>query len=237
MPGFCPDQSTLQALLLGQLRDPESERWETHLEHCSTCVRTARTLTVCDPLTQEARRAAAGPSPLVISPDELAVVRGLMERARLLYGSIGPERSGPLHPEGLPFLEAPRREDEIGRLGAYRVLRLLGAGAMGLVFLAEDERLRRSVALKVLHPRLAEKPEARTRFLREARAMAAIAHENIVSVHHVEETGTTPFLVMPLLSGLPLSTWLKQNPRPPLATVLRWAARSLPAWPRPTSTA
>jgi serine/threonine protein kinase len=222
MLGFCPDQSTLQALLLGQLRDPESERWETHLEHCSTCVLTARTLTVCDPLTREARWASAGPPPFVISPDELPVVRGLLERARSLYGSIGPERGATLRPEGLPFLEAPRCEGEIGRIGAYRVVRLLGAGAMGLVFLAEDERLRRSVALKVLHPRLAEKPEARTRFLREARAMAVISHENIVSVHHVEETATTPFLVMPLLSGLPLSTWLKRHPRPPLATVLRW---------------
>src|SRR5438270_926627 len=99
---------------------------------------------------------------------------------------------------------------------------LLGAGSMGLVFLAEDERRRRAVALKVLHPRLAEKPEARARFLREARAMAAIAHEHIVPVYHVEETGATPFLAMPVLSGLPLSAWLQRHPRPPLARVLRW---------------
>jgi hypothetical protein len=79
------------------------------------------------------------------------------------------------------------------------------------------------VALKVLHPRLAEHPDARTRFLREARAMAAISHEHIVSVYHVEETGATPFLAMPLLSGLPLSAWLKRHPRPHLARVLGWA--------------
>ncbi|HVS36075.1 MAG TPA: serine/threonine-protein kinase [Gemmataceae bacterium] len=223
MPGLCPDTLTLQSLLLGQLLGPESEGWETHLEQCSTCVTTAGTLTLCDPLTREARQAAAGPPPLVIAPAELPVVQRLAARARSLYTSGAPEQSAALHPGGLPFLAAPLLEGEIGRLGAYRVLRLLGAGAMGLVLLAEDERLRRAVALKVLHPRLADRPEAQARFLREARAMAAMAHEHIVPVYYVEETGAVPFLVMPVLSGLPLSDWLKRRPRPPLATVLRWA--------------
>jgi tRNA A-37 threonylcarbamoyl transferase component Bud32 len=220
MPGFCPDKQILQSLLLGQLS--ESELLEMHLENCAACVTTAGTLTVCDSLTLEARSAAAGPPVLAIEPAEVPVVQGLLERARSLYGSAGPGSSAAFRPDKLTFLEPPRSEGEIGRLGGYRVLRPLGAGGMGLVFLAEDERLRRSVALKVLDPRLAEKPEARTRFLREARAMAAITHEHIVSVYHVEETGTIPFLAMPVLSGLPLSAWLKRNPRPPLAKVLRW---------------
>jgi hypothetical protein len=222
MPESCPDKLTLQSLLLGQILGPEGERWETHLETCSACVSTAGTLTLCDPLTQEARQAAAGPPALVIAPAELPVVQGLLERARSLYGPGGPENSATLRPGRLSILEAPRREGELGRLGAYRVVRLLGAGSMGLVFQAEDERLGRAVALKVLHPRLAAKPEARARFLLEARAMAAITHDHIVPVYHVEEAGATPFLAMPLLSGLPLSAWLKRHPRPGLATVLRW---------------
>jgi hypothetical protein len=89
MPGLCPNRLTLQSFLLGQLLDPESERWEAHLERCPTCVTTAGTLTLCDPLTREARQAAAGPS-LVIAPAELPIVQGLVKRARSLYGSVGP---------------------------------------------------------------------------------------------------------------------------------------------------
>src|SRR5260370_32292775 len=202
MPSVCPDSPTLQSLLLGQLFDPDSERWEVHLEGCSTCVTSAATMTLLDPLGRAVRQAAAGPPVLVIPPGEGPIVQGLVERTPALFRSTGVMDSAALRAETLLFLEAARREGDLGRLAPYRVLRLLGAGAMGLVFLAEDERLRRTVALKVLHPRLAQKPEARARFLREARAMAAITHEHIVSVYHVEGTGATPFLAMPVPSRL-----------------------------------
>ena len=102
MPGFCPDKQILQSLLLGQLS--ESELLEMHLENCAACVTTAGTLTVCDSLTLEARSAAAGPPVLAIEPAEVPVVQGLLERARSLYGSVGPENSATLHPgpERLP---------------------------------------------------------------------------------------------------------------------------------------
>src|SRR5205814_2060567 len=80
------------------------------------------------------------------------------------------------------FLAAPEGAGELGRLGRYRVLRVLGAGGMGVVFEAEDTDLKRRVALKALRPALASSPSAHRRFLREGQAAAALAHERIVPI-------------------------------------------------------
>ena len=122
---------------------------------------------------------------------------------------------------GCEFMAAPKSTDEIGRLGPYRVLGPLGAGGMGKVFLAEDPALRRTVALKVMHPKVASNPIAKARFLREARAQAAVEHDNIILIHQVGEDRGIPFIAMPLLKGQTLAAALKQNPRPPIAEVLR----------------
>ena len=68
------------------------------------------------------------------------------------------------------LLAPPQQPDEIGRLGDYRVLKVLGSGGMGVVFLAEDVRLRRRVAVKAMKPSLAANAKSRERFLREAQA-------------------------------------------------------------------
>src|SRR5579871_5053981 len=83
-----------------------------------------------------------------------------------------------------PFLSPPVEDDEIGRLANYRVLRLLGSGGMGHVFRAEDIALRRAVALKVMKPDAGD-PNSWRRFLREARVMASIEHESLVTVYQV----------------------------------------------------
>ncbi|MEZ5332526.1 MAG: protein kinase [Thermoanaerobaculia bacterium] len=90
-------------------------------------------------------------------------------------------------------------------LGHYRIVRLLGRGGMGEVYEALDERLGRSVALKVLPAELAEEPERRARLEREAKAAAALQHPNIVTLHALEEDGGRLFLVMELVAGRPLS--------------------------------
>jgi WD40 repeat protein len=103
------------------------------------------------------------------------------------------------------------------------VLRVLGSGGMGTVFLGEDPDLQRQVALKVMLPEASAGPQARERFLREARATAALKHDHIVVIHQVQVAGGVPFLAMELLEGEPLSERLGREGRLPLAEVLRIA--------------
>lgn len=90
----------------------------------------------------------------------------------------------------------------IGRtLSHYRILEKLGSGGMGEVYLAEDRRLHRRVALKVLPPAMAADPERLERFTREAKAVGGLNHPNIVTVHAVEEVEGLHLLVMECVEG------------------------------------
>jgi WD40 repeat protein len=87
------------------------------------------------------------------------------------------------------------------RLGPYRILAPLGAGGMGEVYEAHDPRLGRRVALKVLRPEVAADPDRLARFEREAKAVAALSHPNILTVHDVGSEDGTPFVVTEFLDG------------------------------------
>jgi hypothetical protein len=97
----------------------------------------------------------------------------------------------------------------------YELLRLLGAGGMGAVFLAREPALRRLVAVKVLAPWLAAEPRARSRFEREARAAAALSHPNVVRVYAVGETTSQrlPYIIMQYVDGPTLAQHLSRHPR------------------------
>ena len=88
------------------------------------------------------------------------------------------------------------------RLGSYEIVALLGVGGMGQVYRARDPRLERDIALKILQT---DNAEHRKRFAREARAIAALNHPNIVTIHSVEEVEGQPFLTMELVEGTPLN--------------------------------
>ncbi|CAN5350386.1 hypothetical protein BH11PLA2_BH11PLA2_38140 [soil metagenome] len=109
-----------------------------------------------------------------------------------------------------PHLEPTGRPDSQGRLKHYEVLAVLGQGGFGVVLKAFDESLQRLVAIKVLHPHLALTSPPRKRFLREARAAAAIRHENVVLIHAVEES-PLPFLVMEYIEGQTLESMMHSN--------------------------
>jgi Tol biopolymer transport system component len=90
-------------------------------------------------------------------------------------------------------------------LGHYRIDREIGSGGMGVVYAAEDLRLHRQVAVKVVSGPLASDAEFRQRFEREAQTVASLNHPNIVTIHSVEQAGDVHFLTMELVEGRPLS--------------------------------
>ena len=87
------------------------------------------------------------------------------------------------------------------RLGAYEIISAIGAGGMGEVYRAKDARLGRDVAIKVLPESLANDADRRARFEREAKAVAALSHPNIVNIHDTGLHEGHPFVVMELLDG------------------------------------
>jgi predicted Ser/Thr protein kinase len=119
------------------------------------------------------------------------------------------------------FLAPPQGPGEVGRLGGYAVLKVLGMGGMGVVFRARDPQLARPVALKAMLPALATSPAARERFLREARAAAAVKHDHVVTIYQVGEDRGVPFLAMEFLEGESLQDCLKRERRLPVSEVLR----------------
>ena len=141
-----------------------------------------------------------------LAPAEIARVRKL---ARVLGRS-------PRGAAGLPF----------ERLGPYRLLERLGAGGMGIVYLAEDERLGRRVALKLVRPELAASAETSARFEREARAVAKLAHEHIVTVFEAGRIDDVAYLAMELVPGKSLEELYAEArlTQTPLAAreLLRW---------------
>ena len=97
------------------------------------------------------------------------------------------------------------------QIGHYQIKSLLGAGGMGEVYLAQDTRLGRQVAIKLLPPEAADSPTAKRRLLREARAAAALNHPNIVTIHSIEEVDNSIFIVMEYVEGETLTARVKDG--------------------------
>ncbi len=120
----------------------------------------------------------------------------------------------------LPPLEQPSLESlifarpgEPGRIHRFAVLRLIGAGGMGVVYAAYDEELDRRVAIKVLRDDRKLGNEGRARMLREAQAMAKLSHPNVVQVYEVGELGGQIFIAMEFIKGKSLQEWLDSEER------------------------
>ncbi|TVS12600.1 MAG: serine/threonine protein kinase [Planctomycetaceae bacterium] len=227
----CPDHQTLQQFLLGKTPASNTELIAKHLATCSICAATAETLHDGNDLTEAiARSVQADATPLEV---DTVVLKNENERAKLLSGLSKTQTGGasPTHTttiatpnagvtpsaghskikkHDLSFLGPARQPDELGRLGDYRILKLLGVGGMGMVFKAEDIRLGRLVALKVMLPHIAASPESKARFLREARATAALSHDHIVQIHQVGADRGVPFIAMQYLEGRSLQAASKR---------------------------
>jgi WD40 repeat protein/tRNA A-37 threonylcarbamoyl transferase component Bud32 len=169
---------------------------------------------------EEALSAGRSPRPAAGVPPELAA---RLERAQACLQRLKRDRLAVDAPvahaisqfgsgQGLAF----NATGGLAQLGRFRLVRELGRGGCGIVYLAEDPLLRRTVALKVPRPEALETPELRQRFLREARAAADLDHPNVVAVHEVGEVGPFCYLISAYCPGQTLEAWLREQPGPVL---------------------
>ncbi len=109
--------------------------------------------------------------------------------------------------------QIPKKDPLLGRIlaGKYKIIAELGRGGMGIVYKAEDLKLKRQVALKFMPPQLASDADMRARFTREAQATAKLNHPNIVVIHEVSEFGERPYFVMEHVKGQSLRDMMKDH--------------------------
>ncbi len=214
----CPSQKLLGEFASGELTEPEIASIADHIDACEQCQNALRELKVNDTILISLRSAATQleslaesiPKPFIDVLKQIPATESSILESHNSLLKPGSALSG----ESVYQLFGPAQQsDELGRLGHFRILRLLGRGGMGAVFLAEDTKLDRPVALKVMLPRISCIAAARTRFLREAKAAAGLKSDYIVTIYQVDECHGAPFLAMELLRGQTLEEALRSVSR------------------------
>jgi serine/threonine protein kinase len=199
-----PDREQLSAFGLGRLDETESAALETHLADCADC------RTILESLPADSFLAKLQDS---ARPDSVSV-------------SDAATLSSP-QPASAVNVEVPL---ELAHHPRYRILQLLGAGGMGVVYRAEHQLMERPVALKVINRDFMNDPSAVERFRREVKGAARLSHPNIVTAYDAEQAGDLHFLVMEFVEGISLDRLVQeQGPLPvPLACdYIRQAALGL----------
>lgn len=182
-----PSLRDLQDFASGRACSCRPEVIEVHLAACETC---AATLSAFDSTLQLTHKIGTA---LRSQPTATSTRGQLLSRIR-------------------QQLEPGSKPSSPGRVAHYELMELVGHGAYGLVFRAFDESLNREVAVKILSPDFSSSFPARQRFVREARAAAAIRHENVVGIFAVSEQ-PLPYLVMEFVPGTTLQGELDRGRR------------------------
>jgi serine/threonine protein kinase len=205
----------LQAYADGRVPEDERSRLDGHLETCARCQQALERLVAGDDSWSDtARRLHQEP------PTAGVALRQVIEKLKE-EGSMAETRDLPAIDDDLSFLSPSEKPGQLGRLGPYEVLEVIGRGGMGVVLKAFDPSLQRVVAIKVLAPHLAASGTARRRFTREARAAAAVSHDHVVTIFAVEENHRPPYLVMQYVAGRSLQQRLDESGPLELKEILR----------------
>ncbi len=234
----CPTQEELLQSLAGRLPHDRGQSVAEHLETCAKCQGTVVNAGSQDTLIDALRNADTR---IEVSFEDQQRIEQIIARIRnrpewqqstidatlvtgsksldvdQLHSAETPTQSNRLH----TFLSPPLAASELGCLGKYRVLKVLGMGGMGIVFEALDPGLNRRVALKVMKPEWAKDEMACKRYLREAQLSAAIEHDHIITIYEVSSEHAVPYLAMQLLRGECLQDRLDKDERLPLSECVR----------------
>jgi eukaryotic-like serine/threonine-protein kinase len=215
----------MQQLIQDQLHPREASQWQNHLSECDACQRLLDE-TASDPRWwQETQQALSDVLPLAVNTEVSACE---VAEAGSTHRPVAQEltRLEPAaHRMLVAWLEPSDNQQSIGRLGHFEVRRVVGHGGMGIVFEAWDTVLERVVAIKAMHPHLAAIGTARQRFIREARAAAAIVHPNVVPIHSVDANHQPPYLIMPMVHGETLQERIDRDGPISLEAALRIASQ------------
>jgi serine/threonine-protein kinase len=209
---FPCDAHRLKSFLDDDLPEREQIELSDHLESCSNCQAALERLAAGSRFWGELRQLNP---PLGDRPGAPVPATGHFAPA----GRRSEPASARDH--SLDFLGASDDPASLGRLGPYEVSEILGRGGFGVVLKAFDPALGRAVAIKVLAPQLATSAAARSRFAREARAAAAVVHENVVAIHAVDSWNSLPYLVMPCIAGQSLQERVDRDGPTDLKAILR----------------
>jgi WD40 repeat protein len=207
MTSTCPNPDVLRGVLDSSLPEPVQAEVVSHLDGCSSCqVKLEQIAAGGSSVLEVARRAKDDERPGETSAFWPALHR--VEHAiRTPAEAMAVTRSDPGESaRDIPnyeFLDPSDDPTHLGRIDRFQMVELVGRGGMGMVFRAYDACLQRTVAVKLLDPQYAKNDLARERFIREARAAAGVAHENVVTIHHVEcvEEKGLSFMVMQFIRG------------------------------------
>jgi WD40 repeat protein len=191
----CPLLADLERFVLGQTTAGETDQLEGHVAHCARCAETIARLSTEDPLEGAVRAAS-----VAIEDSDRVLVADLIGKLKRLRPMIRPVPTSTVTSQSArELLSPPEGPGEIGRLGSYRILAVLGAGGMGIVYRAEQVRPRRQVALKLSLASAHSGRQARSRL--EPEMIAGLQHPNIVPVYEVGEHQGHPYFTMELMEG------------------------------------
>lgn len=193
-----PDPELVRAYGVGKLSDAERAAIEEHLFNCAECGRLLE---------------SAPADPFVRLVSESAPTTPVGTPLTRIEDPNSPPSASPSRPPVSAVLNGHPR---------YRILSQLGAGGMGVVYLAEHRLMKRRVALKVVLDASLNDPEAAARFHREVEVAARMSHPNVVAAHDAEQFNGTTFLVMEYVPGTNLSALVSQNGRLSVGTAIEY---------------
>lgn len=226
----CPTQEELRKCVYNQLSANEIEALKSHVKMCPKC-RVSFTAVLKEKVGQENQ--GIGPIPSGTKADANASSKVPVVAMQKPENVAQQKTDHPLYstqqkvitPQLKPayaFLEPPTKPGGIGCLGDYELIRVLGEGGMGIVFEADDKRLGRKVALKVLRPELTDE-SFRQRFEREGKISSSIQDDNICLVYQVGVHNSVSYMAMEFLKGEDLDEKLKRDGWLPIPVVFKIA--------------
>jgi serine/threonine protein kinase len=193
----CPDRSRLMTFYAGNLPDDQSDELVQHLSECTSCQCEVETFNDADDsLIHNLRQTDAHDS----VSDEPACELGIFRALGTLAFSAETTNQWNSEPESLP-----------SRIGEYEIVKSIGRGGMGNIYLAKHEKLQRLVAIKILANHRLYDPRAKRRFESEMRALGGLSHPNIVTAHDARDIDGTAVLVTEYIEGYDLSDLVRRT--------------------------